>query len=270
MFGFNLLAIEALQGFAFHSSQPLRAFFFETGVSHVCLNTSGSNVRATCGQFCVHLGPTDQSIASSSCVLLIHWKFSHNIKFQDLVKACVFSFGILAEDSAAEAMASNSQVQQEVADLISPNSTLGINVRLQKVLTILEECGLLYTKQIAPSAFLCHPQNRGGSMCNGHNCHKKGGDIHKAGVKKDLLPANSLAIEISLESRVRELQVAANRKMITDAKGLLADLKGDEQFLTLANSHFIQWAKAMDCGCKGPDGSQLVVTPDMKPLLMTG
>ena len=47
-------------------------------------------------------------------------------------------------------------------------------------------------------------------------------------------------------------------------------MHGSERFLTLANSHFIQWDKAMDAGCKGPDGSPLIVTPDMKPLLRDG
>lgn len=167
-------------------------------------------------------------------------------------------------------MAVNQVVEKEIADLIHPNSTLGINVRLKKVLEALQDCGFLYTNMVAPASFLCHPQNRGGSMINGHNAHKKGSEIYQAGVKKDLLEANSLAVEISLDPQVREKQLAANRRMTSDAKGLLADVKGDEGFLTLANSHFIQWAKAINAGCKDPDGSQLVATPDLKPLLEHG
>lgn len=167
-------------------------------------------------------------------------------------------------------MAVNQLVEKEVADLIHPNSTLGINVRLKKVLDVLQDCGFLYTNTIAPASFICHPQNRGGSMINGHNAHQKGSQIHQAGVKKDLLEANSLAVEISLDPQLRDKQLAANRKMVNDAKGLLADVKGDEAFLTLANSHFIQWAKAINFGCKDPDGSQLVATPDLKPLLDFG
>ena len=167
-------------------------------------------------------------------------------------------------------MAVNQLVEKEVADLMSPNSTLGINVRLKKVLETLHDNGFLYSSMIAPGSFLCHPQNRGASMINGHNAHKKGSEIHQAGVKKDLLEANSLAVEISLDPPMREKQLSANRKMVSDAKGLLADVRGDEAFLTLANSHFIQWAKSVNAGCRDPDGSQLVATPDLKPLLAQG
>ena len=107
-------------------------------------------------------------------------------------------------------------------------------------------------------------------MINGHNAHKKGGDILSSGVKADLLPANSLAVEISLENNAKDQQFAANKKMVAESTGLLAEVHGSERFLTLANSHFIQWDKAMDAGCKGPDGSPLIVTPDMKPLLRDG
>lgn len=65
-------------------------------------------------------------------------------------------------------------------------------------------------------------------------------------------------------------QFKLNKKMVADSNGLLAPLGGDERFLTLANSHFVQWARAMDHGCKGPDGNPLTVTPDMKPLLREG
>ena len=80
-----------------------------------------------------------------------------------------------------EAMAVNQVVEKEIADLIHPNSTLGINVRLKKVLEALQDCGFLYTNMVAPASFLCHPQNRGGSMINGHNAHKKGSEIYQAG-----------------------------------------------------------------------------------------
>ena len=48
-------------------------------------------------------------------------------------------------------------------------------------------------------------------MINGHNAHKKGGDILSSGVKADLLPANSLAVEISLENNAKDQQFAANK-----------------------------------------------------------
>ena len=159
---------------------------------------------------------------------------------------------------------------KEVSGLLSPTCTLGINIRLQKVLTTLEEAGLVYSSCLAPGAFLCHPQNRGSSMVNAFNAHKKGHDILEAGVKAELLPPNSLAVEVAIDSKVKENQFKLNMKMVSDSNGLLAPVTGHERFLTLANSHFVQWARAMDNGCKGPDGNPLTVTPDMKPLLREG
>lgn len=164
----------------------------------------------------------------------------------------------------------NAEICKEVSDLLSPSCTLGINIRMQRVLAVLEECGLLYSHVLPPSLFLVHPCNRGGTMLNGHNVHRKGMEIMESGVKPELLPANSLAIEIALDVTTKETQFTANKKMVAGAQGLLASVRGDERYLTLANSHFVQWCRAMEAGCKASDGSPLVVTPDMKPLLANG
>lgn len=169
-----------------------------------------------------------------------------------------------------EAMTVPASAQKEVAELLSPTCSLGINTRLQKVLGILESHGLLYTRSLTPAAFLCHPQNRGGSMINGFNAHRKGNEILACGVKPDLLAPNSLAVEMALDASQREAQIQANKKMVQEAHGLLAAVKGDERFLTLANSHFVQWAKAIDNGCKGPGQAQVVASEDMKVLITQG
>ena len=168
------------------------------------------------------------------------------------------------------AMAVPHETEQEVKTLLSPSCALGINLRLQKVLSLLEEKGLVYNTVVRPSAMVCHPQNRGGSMINPYNCHRKGQDIIASGVKPELLAPNSLAVEMALEPAAKSSQIAANQKMILDAKGLLAPLKGDERFCTLANSHFVQWSRALEHGCVGPDGIQLTPPLDMKPLLLNG
>ena len=164
----------------------------------------------------------------------------------------------------------NEEIRKEVSGLLSPSCGLRVNLRMQKVLGILDECGLLYSHVLPPALFLVHPSNRGGTMLNGHNVHRKGLEIMDSGVKPELLPANSLAIEIPLEATLKEVQFTANKKMVETAQGLLATVRGDERYLTLANSHFVQWCKAMEGGCKAADGSPLVVTPDMKPLLKDG
>lgn len=168
------------------------------------------------------------------------------------------------------AMAVPPEVVKEVENLLSPSCPAGINTRLQKVLSILEGVGLVYKANICPSSMLCHPENRGRSLINPFNAHRKGAEILDSGLKADLLPPNSLAIEISRDVAKKDSQLGANKRMVDEAGGLLASVRGDERFLTLANSHFVQWAKAMELGCKKPDGSQMVLSVDMKPLLTEG
>ena len=168
-----------------------------------------------------------------------------------------------------ETMTVPAAAQQEVAELLSPSCSLGINTRLQKVLGILETHGLLYTRSLTPAAFLCHPQNRGGSMINGFNCHRKGNVILAYWIKPDLLAPNSLAIEIALNTSQRETQINANKRMVHESHDLLAGIKGSETFLTLANSHFAQWVKAIDNGCTGPGVAQ-VVAGEVKLLITQG
>ncbi|CAL1135362.1 unnamed protein product [Cladocopium goreaui] len=167
-------------------------------------------------------------------------------------------------------MAVSPEILKSVTELLSPSCSLGINIRLQNVISTLESVGLIYSSKLAPAAFLCHPQNRGSSMVNAYNAHRKGHDILQAGVKAELLPPNSLALEVATDSKLKESQFKLNRKMVAGSNGLLAPIRGDERFLTLANSHFVQWARAMDNGCKGPDGNILIVSSDMKPLLKEG
>lgn len=107
-------------------------------------------------------------------------------------------------------------------------------------------------------------------MINAYNCHRKGQDIVAGGVKAELLAPNSLAVEMSLDAVAKSHLIACNQKMICEAKGLLAPLQGGERFCTLANSHFVQWARALEHGCIGPDGHQLTPPLDMKPLLQNG
>lgn len=180
-------------------------------------------------------------------------------------------FDKLASASCLSAMAEASpEIEQEVKKLLCPSCPLGINIRLKNVLAILEDKGMVYKSVLCPSSLMCHPQNRGGSMINAYNCHRKGQDIVACGVKAELLAPNSLAVEMSLDPIAKSHQIACNQKMISEAKGLLAPLQGGERFCTLANSHFVQWARALEHGCIGPDGHQLTPPVDMKPLLQNG
>ena len=80
-------------------------------------------------------------------------------------------------------------------------------------------------------------------MCNAHNVHLKGQQVLQSGLKKDLLPPNSLGIELAVESGEKARQLKANQQMIAQSRGMLAPLRGGERFLGLASSHFNQFAE---------------------------
>ena len=63
-------------------------------------------------------------------------------------------------------MAVPEAVQKEIKDLLDPANTCGVHVKLEKILQSLEKFGLVYKAVVFPREILCHPDNRGTSMCN--------------------------------------------------------------------------------------------------------
>ncbi|CAK9087331.1 unnamed protein product [Durusdinium trenchii] len=167
-------------------------------------------------------------------------------------------------------MAVPADVQEEIKELLDPANTTGVHVKLEKILLSLEKVGLAYKAMISPREIMCHPENRGTSMCNAHNVHLKGTQVLQSGLKKDLLPPNSLGIELAVGPDERSKQLRANQQMIGQSKGMLAPLQGGERFLSLASSHFNQFCRALDHGCTKADGTQLHMTPEIKALVESG
>ena len=167
-------------------------------------------------------------------------------------------------------MAVPEAVQKEIKDLLDPANTCGEHVKLEKILQSLEKFGLVYKAVVSPREMLCHPDNKGTSMRNAHNCHMKGEQVLKSGLNKDLLPPNSLGIELAVGSADRRKQLEANEQMVAQSNRMLAPLRGCERFLGLASSHFNQFCRALDHGCLKADGTELHMTPDMKNLVESG
>ena len=86
------------------------------------------------------------------------------------------------------------QVQKEMQELLQ--SQQGVNVKLTKILELLTTNGLAYQSCLKVTDLLCHPDNRGGSMVQAHDCWKKGSLILASGLKKSLLLASSMCIEM--------------------------------------------------------------------------
>ena len=137
-------------------------------------------------------------------------------------------------------------VKKEVEDCLG--SQLGVNTKLEKVLVIPANHGYCFDTIIRPREMMVHPMNRGGSMVNGHDCHLKGGNILLTGLKPSLLAPSSLCMEVHRDPEKRKEQFLRNQNMITQAEHLLGDLHGDEKFLSLGNSHWIMFCRAMEQG----------------------
>ncbi len=146
----------------------------------------------------------------------------------------------------------------------------GANTKLEKILALLTLANLCYGITLRPDALLCHPQNRGSQMINPYDCHKKGSAILFAGLKPDLLPPNSVCIEMATDPEARSAQVGANQQMMAEADGMLGKVNNGERFLTLGNSHMVMFCRACEQGGKSPSGEPLHTPPELQQLLQEG
>jgi len=80
----------------------------------------------------------------------------------------------------------------------------GVNVKLDKVLELLKENFLAVEMQLRPAELLVHPGNRGGSMVSPHDVHRKGQNVVNTGLKRSLLAASSLCVELPRLPHVRK------------------------------------------------------------------
>lgn len=163
----------------------------------------------------------------------------------------------------------DSQVKALVAQVLD-DSSLGINAKLDNALAILKKHGLATDMILKPSSLLCHPQNRGGSMVNPYDVHKKGENVCNTGLKRALLAASSLCIELARDPATRKDQVAKNQALFDKASGLLGQVQGQEAYLTLGCSHWVMFCRAMEQGALGPNGDKLHVPSELKGLLNEG
>lgn len=147
---------------------------------------------------------------------------------------------------------------------------LGINAKLDNALAILKKHGLATDMVLKPSSLLCHPQNRGGSMVNTFDVHRKGEHVVSTGLKHSLLAASSVCIEIARDPAARKEQMAKNQSCCDKASGLLGGVQGQEAYLTLGCSHWVMYCRALEQGAMSPNGDKLHVPSELKGLLNEG
>ena len=124
-------------------------------------------------------------------------------------------------------------------------SDQGANSKLDKIVEVLKAHSLAWVATLTDELLLTHPENRGGTMCNPFDCHFKGEKIVTTGLKPALLPANSVAIEMSQHHSTRQLQLQKNRDLSANSQNMLAPVSGRERYLTLGCSHFVKYCRAL-------------------------
>ena len=112
----------------------------------------------------------------------------------------IFQQGHLCAKPAMDAGLVSSIIQ------VKDDPNVPINMKWGKIRTMLLEKGLAWTSQEAPSAFLCHPSNRGGLMLSWHDCHDKGSSIATK-------LSQSVAFELASNPVTKAHQVKSNQEL---------------------------------------------------------
>ena len=133
----------------------------------------------------------------------------------------IFEQGHLSAKPAMDAGLVSSIIQ------VKDDPNVPINMKWGKIRTMLLEKGLAWTSQEAPSAFLCHPSNRGGLMLSWHDCHDKGSKENHCVSKTDTTKlSQSVAFELATNPVTKAHQVKSNQELVEASQGKLAPLSG--------------------------------------------
>jgi hypothetical protein len=129
------------------------------------------------------------------------------------------------------------------------------NEVLQAALKCLKKWKHCYTiNQVLPKFFLTHSSNRGGLLLSPYNAHRNAARIDRGGADIKQL-TNAIAMELAPHGRKRDSEIKANLDLIKRSNGLLAEVNGEERYLTLGCGHTVAFCKAADAGAKTSEKS---------------
>ena len=113
-----------------------------------------------------------------------------------------------------------------------------INIQVDEICQVFLAHGFARRQVVKPPQMLTHPENRGKTMLNVHDCWQKGMQMLQVSMKRALL-GESLCVELSTNSATRKTQVDKNVHMVTAANGCLAPANGNECFLAVPAAFFL-------------------------------
>ncbi|CAE7708965.1 unnamed protein product [Symbiodinium sp. CCMP2592] len=120
--------------------------------------------------------------------------------------------------------------------------------RWTEIETILQENRKCYRQVLRPGQVLVHPSNRSGLGLNGAQVHKTGAQVQSVGFSSMELK-RSVCMEISTDRALSQKAFSFNKRQVDMNGGLLAEVRGDERYMSLACSHFTAFCRACIAAC---------------------
>ncbi|CAE7223682.1 unnamed protein product [Symbiodinium sp. CCMP2592] len=120
--------------------------------------------------------------------------------------------------------------------------------RWTEIETILQESRKCYRQVLRPGQVLVHPSNRSGLGLNGAQVHKTGAQVQSVGFSSMELK-RSVCMEISTDRALSQKAFSFNKRQVDMNGGLLAEVRGDERYMSLACSHFTAFCRACIAAC---------------------
>lgn len=123
--------------------------------------------------------------------------------------------------------------------------------KLRKLNELGEEMQMKYLVTAPSEVFCTHVQNRGGALLDWYQGQDNLNAICNTGADMNLLH-DAAAFEIPSSGKVRDEVLDANRKLVANSLGALADVNGMERYAMVATSHVQGSIKAAKAGCTSP------------------
>ena len=133
-------------------------------------------------------------------------------------------------------------------------------MKVNRIMAILKEHGLLYEAQPNCNDILIHPQNRAGKMCLPAEVHAKGCKMLKTGADPSRL--DGICFEVAATAATRSQQFQANQDLQEQSGGKLAKVRFTERYLSVSGSHTVSFVKSVAQGCATDDPGLLEMCPN--------
>ena len=130
---------------------------------------------------------------------------------------------------------------------VKDDSNIAINVKMGKILKLLQDHGMVYEQVLVPSLLAIDPDNRSGLMRNSFDVRSKGVLALKMGFQVSKV-SEAFCFEVSGKKATKDQQVDKMRTLVESSDRRLAPLNGTERFLSVSCSHITQFLKAVACG----------------------